>query len=522
MTDETRRHEPFAELGDFEIDPATVRLLPRGYCRRQGIVVLGRAGADDGAPVTLGMLHPDDSRLVQEITQRLGREVRPVRLNAYEVERAQRAGFEGAESVDVSDPSQIVDLGAPRPSPGAPVQDVVNYVLAHAVRSRASDIHLERFFTDFDLRYRIDGLLHHAFTEISPDNAEQAVSRIKVLASLDIVERRRPQDGRFRLYFRDGGRHFPVDFRVSIIPGPAGEDVVLRVLDPNAGIPPIDKLGMSPESRTAFASLLSNPEGMVLVTAPTSAGKTTTLYAALAHIADSRRKIVTAEDPIEFYIDRVNQKQVTEQMPLGSLLRALLRHNPDVMLFGEIRDLETASTAVAAASTGHLVLGTLHTSDAIGAVTRLRAIGLDDSDVAATLIAVLGQRLVRTVCRVCAGPAEPTLAQRELFGGLIEGLAATRGGGCSECFGTGYRGRIGVFELLLVDEELQDLIATGAPRHEVRQRVAGRGFRTMLDDALEKARAGTTTLDEIVRVVPYRQISQARADLAADTSRSAP
>lgn len=505
------RRQGFAELSHFELDPPSIRLLPRVWARRNAVVVLGKVDPRGTERVVVGALHPENEAVLAEVAGMLTRPVEGVRLNLYEIDRALRVGYEPDTRGSV-DGVRRISLNHPPARADADAAEIIDAMLAEAVRLGASDLHFEVFADDVDLRYRIDGILHEMFTHASPANAPEVVSRIKVLAELDIAEKRRPQDGRFRAVFVEGDRFRPVDFRVSVLPGPAGEDVVLRVLDPNQGLLTVHELGMAPAVEEEFVRLLANPEGMLLVTGPTGCGKTTTLYSALAHMSDQQRKIMTAEDPIEYTLDRINQKQVTPQMPFGELLRALLRQNPDAMLFGEIRDLESASTAVNASATGHLVMGTLHTSDALGVVLRLRGIGLEDADIAASLIGAVGQRLVRRICPSCRAPAEPTEEQRRLLGALLDGVSASRGAGCAACRGTGYKGRVGVYELMLVGEELQDLIAEGAPRHELRQWLAERGFRTMAHDALDKVGVGATTLDELVRVIPYRQLALTRQD----------
>ncbi len=505
------RRPGFAELSHFQLDPPSIRLLPRVWARRNAVVVLGVVDPRGTDAVVVGALHPENDAVMAEVAAMLARPVEVVRLNLYEIDRALHVGYEPSTRASVGEARRVM-LNLPPAQADADASQIIDAMLAEAVRLGASDLHFEVYGDDVDLRYRIDGILHEMFTHASPRSAPEIVSRIKVLSELDIAEKRRPQDGRFRVVFVDGDRFRPVDFRVSVLPGPAGEDVVLRVLDPNQGLLSVRELGMAPEVEEEFVRLLANPEGLVLVTGPTGCGKTTTLYSALAHMSDQHRKIMTAEDPIEYTLDRINQKQVTPQMSFGDLLRALLRQNPDAMLFGELRDLDSASTAVNASATGHLVMGTLHTSDALGVIVRLRGIGLEDADIAASLIGAVGQRLVRRICPACTAPDEPTEAQRRLLGSLLNGRAFQKGRGCERCRGSGYKGRVGVYELLLIDEVLQDAIADGAARHDLRQLLARRGFRTMTHDALDKAAQGLTTLDELVRVIPYRQIALTRQD----------
>ncbi|GEN06338.1 general secretion pathway protein E/type IV pilus assembly protein PilB [Myxococcus fulvus] len=497
----------FAELAQFTLDRASLRRLPESFCRRNQVAVLDKVDPQaDGAPVTVGMTNPDQPSVLELITEFLRRPLRVVRLNPYEIESALEVGFGAGPRVTAD---VVLTAGMRMSSPPTTVE-LVEHVLVSAVELKASDIHVESYFDDVDLRYRIDGILHQSYTDIDPRSLPGVVSRVKVLAGLDITERRRPQDGRLRaLVERTEGRKV-VDFRVSVVPSPAGEDVVIRILDASVGLVPVAKLGMSPAMQAVFLQLLANPEGLVLVTGPTGSGKTTTLYSALAQLNDGLRKIVTAEDPIEYYVPKVNQKQVTPQMPYATLLRALLRQDPNVMLVGEVRDLETGSMALTAAATGHVVLGTLHTADAVGAVARLRGLGLDDVDVADSLLAVLTQRLVRRICAQCTVDMRPTDEQSKLLGRLLNGVRTQVGQGCAACNHTGYKGRLGIFELLVVDPDLQDLIARGEPTVHLRRHARAHGLRTLVEDALDKVDAGITTVAELVRVVPYRHILTTR------------
>jgi general secretion pathway protein E/type IV pilus assembly protein PilB len=503
---------PFSELSQFTLDRESLRLLPESFCRRLQVAVLGKVDATvPTAPVSVGMLHPDDLPVRYRIADFLRRPVQPVRLNRYEIESALEVGFGTGPHIT----SDLVLRPGTALSEVPTAMELVSHVLASAVEQQASDIHLESYRDDVDLRYRVDGILHQAYTDIDPRSLPEVVGRIKVLAGLDITEHRRPQDGRLRAVIeRDEGRKV-VDFRVSVVPSPGGEDVVIRILDATVGLVPVDKLGMPPELEATFLQLLGNPEGLVLVTGPTGSGKTTTLYSALARLNDGRKKIITAEDPIEYLVPKVNQKQVTPQMPYLTLLRALLRQDPNVVLVGEIRDQETGSTALTAAATGHVVLGTLHTADAIGAVARLRGLKLDDVDIADALLAVLAQRLVRRVCPQCAVPVTPTAEQVALLGRLLDGVRPRSGQGCDACHHTGYRGRVGIFELLVLDPDLRQLIAQGAPGVELHRYARSRGFRSLVEDAMEKVARGDTTLHELTRVVPYRYLVGARDERTA-------
>jgi type II secretory ATPase GspE/PulE/Tfp pilus assembly ATPase PilB-like protein len=504
---ETDNKEKFSELEQFELNPSSMRLLPRPFCERQAVVILGKVESDMDKAVTLGMLNPKDEAVRLQIADMLERPVEAVRLNRYEIEKAIEVGF-GAGTGAGED--LVISSKPLEPDPTAVA--MVDYILATAVERKASDIHIETYFEDVDLRYRVDGILHQIYTDMNPNMIQEVTSRIKVLANLDITERRVAQDGRIRCTIVGPNyQRKTVDLRISVVPGPAGEDVVIRVLDPGIGLIPVEGLGMSPEVSQVFLKLLANPEGLILVTGPTGSGKTTTLYAALAQMNDGRRKVLTVEDPIEYYISKVNQKEVTPKMTMHDLLRALLRQDPDVMLVGEIRDPETGSTALAAAATGHVVMGTVHTSGAIGAVGRLRGLGLDDSDIAHSLLGVLSQRLARRVCPDCVKPIEPSEEQKRLLGSLIEGIPLVAGRGCEACLHTGYRGRIAFFELLVVDEQMQEMIAEGAHALALKRHAHKQGFRPLVDDALGKIKTGLTTPDELIRVVPYRQLVQMTA-----------
>jgi general secretion pathway protein E/type IV pilus assembly protein PilB len=497
----------FDELAHFELDRASIRMLPLAYCARNRIAVLGRVDRDADDPVTVGMSDGKSLALLGALEASWGRPVRPVRLADWEIDKALDVGFL-QERTDAS--SHVLDVQTPLAHAGADTVALVDDVLLHAIAKRASDVHLECYRDDVDVRLRIDGVLHQLAHHFSPDSMREAASRIKILAKLDIAERRRPQDGRFRSAVVDGARLHEVDFRVSVLPGPAGEDVVLRVLDTSVGLLAIRELGMDDATRTRFERLLENPEGTVLVTGPTGSGKTTTLYSALVALRDGTRKIITAEDPIEYQLAKINQKQVSSVTGMADLARAFLRQDPDVMLIGEIRDHATAATAAKAATTGHLVLGTLHTSDALGAIPRLRGLGLEDDEIGNSMLAVLAQRLVRKICHHCSESAPLNEAQRERLGALSQGLSPRRGAGCPLCHGSGYSGRVGVFELWVIDHPTQDAIARGTPTSGLRDHLHQNDHRSLVVDMLSKVAAGVTTVDEVFRTIPYRQLEAER------------
>ncbi len=509
--------DTFTELSQFELDETSIRLLPLAFCRTHKVVVLGNVEQESSEPITLGMVEPENRSLLHHLARMLQRPVRAVRLNQYEVEKAIQTGYRGGRP----DENVIVYTGNLAPA-NASIPEILNAILADAVAKGASDIHIESYPDDVDLRYRIDGILHQIFTRLTPQNVGEIISRIKIISGLDITERRKPLDGRFQAQIILKEERLPIDFRVSIVPTPENEDVVLRVLDSKRGLVDIEQLGMPNAMRAVFKRLLSNPEGLVLVTGPTGSGKTTTIYAALSYLSNDTRKIVTAEDPIEYRIDKLNQKQPTPHMSLKELMKSLLRQDPDIMLFGEIRDHEMGDTALMAAATGHVVLSSLHTDDALGAITRLRGIQLENTDIANALLATIGQRLVRRVCTECRVRIRPNEGQAAMFGELLHGLTISRGRGCKRCHNTGYKGRIGLYEMIVVDEGLQELIAKGAHKSALRLYTLKNGFRGMVHDGLSKVNAGLTTLEELLRVLPYRQLAQARKDLLRRTATLVP
>jgi general secretion pathway protein E/type IV pilus assembly protein PilB len=495
----------FTELDQFEIDPRSVRLLDQAFCRQHSVVVLGKVEAGGEEPVTVGMLEPSRESLARQVANRLRRTVRPVRLNAYEIRRALDLGW------GLGDPATertVLHLSPSDHLSFAPDTDaprLVNGILSHAVELGASDVHIETYAQDVDVRLRVDGVLSQVTAPLSLDNVAPVIARLKVLADLDVAEKRRDQDGRIRALWTDARGERAIDFRLSIVPGPAGEDAVLRLLDRANAVLGLEMLGFAGDDLATFERLITNPEGMVLVTGPTGSGKTTTLYSAIHRINTAQNKILTAENPIEYRFPKTNQKQVSQQMGFAAYARAFLRQNPDVILLGEIRDEETADAAVRAAQTGHLLLSTLHTNDAVRTVSRLRTLGVDPGMIASCLLGALSQRLVRRVCTHCREEVPPTPQEAERLG-LRGGETFSRGRGCEVCNGRGTKGRTGIFELFVVDSHTADLVADAAPVHELRRHAREQGMRTLLDDALEKARAGVIPLSEVLRAVPYRML----------------
>jgi general secretion pathway protein E len=380
----------------------------------------------------------------------------------------------------------------------APIIRLVNLVLTRAVESRASDVHIEPFEDELKVRYRIDGVLHQ--TESTPKKLQAAIiSRIKIMAKLNIAERRLPQDGRIKLKVADT----EVDLRVSTIPTLHGESVVMRILHKEGISIDLDLLGFPPHTLSHFNQLITKPNGIVLVTGPTGSGKTTTLYGALDKINSSDVKIITVEDPVEYQLKGVNQIQVKPQIGLNfaNTLRHIVRQDPDIIMIGEIRDLETAEIAIQSALTGHLVFSTLHTNDAPSAITRLLDMGVENFLLSSTVRGILAQRLVRVICPACK-ERDLSIANRDELVklGISPDIALYRGKGCEQCASTGYYGRFGIFELLLVDDEIRRLILKSADANQLREIARKNGMRTLLEDGAEKIKAGATTLSEVLRV----------------------
>lgn len=430
----------------------------------------------EGSNVVCAVVDPRNADAIAGVEFALRQTVRPVVVTISEFNRlaedhlAEDADAADTTELDVSaDAARLRDLAS-----AAPTVRLVNLLISTAVDARASDIHIEPGQRDAEIRLRIDGTMRTE-RSISTAQALALVSRIKVLAELDIAERRRPQDGRFSLPV--AGRS--VDLRISVVPGQFGEGVVIRLLDPAASLQELSQLGYPEHVTDVAEQALSRPHGLILVTGPTGSGKTTSLYSFLRRLADGERKILTIEDPIEYRLPGIAQSQTNAAIGVtfASALRSFLRHDPDVVMVGEIRDAETARTAVQAAMTGHLVLSTLHTNDAPSAVLRLIDMGVEDYLLASTLVAVFGQRLVRRHCPACAGA------------------------GCEQCQGSGYRGRLALAEAFLVDDEVRRNIRAGGTVQDLRDHLATRDYQTMTDDAAIKLDAGLTSPDEVQRAL---------------------
>ena len=382
----------------------------------------------------------------------------------------------------------------------APVIRLVNLLITRAIELRASDIHWEPFEGDFKVRYRIDSVLHDV--EAPPKRLQAAViSRIKIMAKLNIAERRLPQDGRIKL--RVLGKE--IDFRVSTLPTMFGESVVLRILDRESVILDLEKLGFPQYDLQKFRDLINRPYGIILVTGPTGSGKTTTLYAALSEINSPEKKIITVEDPIEYQLGGVNQVQVKSTIGLSfaNILRSILRQDPDIIMIGEIRDAETAEIAIHAALTGHLVFSTLHPNDAAGAVTRLLEMGMENYLISSSMLGIMAQRLVRVICPECKEVYTPeigVLEELEVDKQEAKGHTVFRGTGCEKCAGTGYRGRQGIYELLPINDDIRELILEKAPSNVIKDKGRSFGMKTLREAGWDKVRSGVSTVSEVLRV----------------------
>jgi type II secretion system protein E len=503
----TQQELPWLDAEALPSTPPALKELSPKYLRQY----LACPIAVEGATVTLATADPTNPLLLDDLQQTLPLVIKlcvapaPAILEA--IERAYGANtaiqkiVEGMGSAaDERHPEPEDDVNHLRDMAfEAPVVRLVNLLIEEALASDASDIHIEPFEDSLRVRYRIDGLLYDQ--EAPPRRLQAALtSRIKIMAELNIAERRLPQDGRIRVTGMGGRR---VDIRVSTVPTIHGESIVMRLLDRSSVFLPFDRLGFSSPTARAFEMLIRQPHGILLVTGPTGSGKTTTLYAALDKINRADLKIITVEDPVEYQLKGVNQIPVRPKIGLSFAagLRHIVRQDPDVIMVGEIRDLETAEIAIQSALTGHLVFSTLHTNDAPGAVTRLQDMGCEPYLLSSVLTGVLAQRLVRRICQACRAPDHPDPAELLALGITdATGVELFRGKGCDECRGTGYRGRTGIYELFKITDESRSLIVRKAPGGEIRRHAVEHGMVTLREDAWARAGAGLTTVAEILRV----------------------
>ncbi|HJR62015.1 MAG TPA: type IV-A pilus assembly ATPase PilB [Vicinamibacterales bacterium] len=526
---------PSINLAQFEIDPGVIKLIPSETAHKYQIVPLSRSGAT----LTIAMTDPTNVFAMDDIKFMTGYNVEPVvasettvleAIQRYYSAPMQRGGREATPSgsdmtsasslemvtkaleqtavidddVEVLEDLEQIDVASLERQGGeAPVIRLVNLMLMSAIQKGASDIHIEPYEKEFRVRFRIDGILYNVMAP--PMKFRDAItSRLKIMAKLDIAEKRLPQDGRIKIRFSDNGASKEIDFRVSCLPTLFGEKIVLRLLDKDKLMLDMTKLGFESDSLRKLEIAIAKPWGMVLVTGPTGSGKTNTLYSSIAKINTAETNIMTAEDPVEFNLVGVNQVQVRENIGLNfaAALRSFLRQDPNIILVGEIRDFETAEIAVKAALTGHLVLSTLHTNDAPSTINRLMNMGIEPFLVASSVNLICAQRLVRRICSSCAGEhphAPQALMEAGFTADEAQKVIPKKGSGCEKCNNTGYKGRVGLYEVMEISEELRELILVGASGLELRRKAVDEGMITLRRSGLQKVIEGVTTIEEVAR-----------------------
>jgi type IV pilus assembly protein PilB len=499
----------FIDLTEVQIPPSVIELVPESVARENIVLPM----AQDNGALRIIMSDPTDFDTVQKLQFILNKDIQPVLAPREQIVEAINRHYGQSETESVDSMLQeftdtAIDFNeaatasamALMDDSDAPVVKLVNLIIQEAISLRSSDIHVEPFADRIRVRYRIDGVL---VERDSPPRRLLAAltSRIKIMGSIDIAEKRRPQDGRIKL--NHNGKHF--DLRVSILPTVHGQSVVMRILDRGNIQIGIRDLGFGEEDYKRFQRIIKRPNGIFLVTGPTGSGKTTTLYGALNELNRPDRKIITAEDPVEYYLPGVNQVEVKHHIGLdfARIIRSMLRQAPNIILVGEIRDHETAEIAVQASLTGHLVFSTLHTNDAPSAITRLSDIGVQPFLIASSVIAIMAQRLVRVICPKCKEPDEPDSGEIKAAGltpDQVAGASFKRGRGCNNCYHTGYRGRLGIFELLKMNSGIREMTFNRAPTQEIRRQARLLGMRTLLEDGVDKALKGITTLEEVLSI----------------------
>ncbi len=507
---------PFKKLDPLELDMDIVtRTIPRTFAINHLILPFEQ----NGEVLSVVSYHPDNAAVLEDIERVNQIKVRRFLSTRTDIKKilAEFFGFQhsisAAESqfsttgtgstVDIGNLEQYVKLTSSRElsSSDQHIKSAVNHLFHYALEQRASDIHVEPKRNTCLVRFRIDGVLHTIYK--LPKAVHSAItSRIKALARMDIAEKRRPQDGRIKIG-QQGGKE--AELRVSTVPVAFGEKTVMRILDPDVIFQNLDDIGFSRRDRVVYNSFMSSPHGIVLVTGPTGSGKSTTLYSTLKQIARPEINIVTVEDPVEMVHEDFNQIAVQEQIDVtfSTILRNILRQDPDIIMIGEIRDLDTATHAVQAALTGHLVFSTLHTNDAVSTIIRLEDLGLEPFLIGSTMLGAMAQRLVRKICPHCIEPYEEEVLNLQKMGFPVTGqgkVELRRGKGCKECRGTGYSGRMGVFEIFPMSEKIRGLIASRATDAEMRQVAIREGMTTLREDAWSKVRSGLTTVEEALRV----------------------
>jgi type IV pilus assembly protein PilB len=504
-----RINVPYIDPSSYVVDQEIMALIPEKMAREHQVVPLFRVANS----ITIAMVNPQDIGSIDELSLLTGLEVSPVLAPSDSIEKAidrfygtGKADKKLADTITVIDqealPSELKETSLEEKksieeqATEAPIIKFVNQIVQQALKERASDIHLEPDEKTLRIRFRVDGMLR-IITEAPATMKTPVVSRIKILSKLNIAEKRKPQDGQFEMQVENK----KIDFRVSTFPTIYGEAAVLRILDKSSIMLGMSDLGFSAENLIKFSALIRSPYGIMLVTGPTGSGKTTTLYAALDAVRSEEKNIITLEDPVEYHISLVRQAQINPkaQLTFATGLRSILRQDPDIIMVGEIRDGETAEIAVQAALTGHLVLSTLHTNNACGSLTRLIDMGIEPFLVASTVIGVLAQRLVRRICESCKEPYQ-TMSQLSGHLNLSADTKLFKGKGCPECNNTGYRGRVALYELLIVDNTIRRMIVEKQTSEDIQKYLTTRNFKSMRDDGLEKVRKGMTTLEEVLRI----------------------
>ena len=500
----------YVDLRETEIDPAALAGFPQKLIYRQSLFPL--RFEDDS--IVVATSDPLDLYPLDEASAATGKNIIPVVAERDEIARLMNrnlgVGSETVEGLMAAKSEEEVELLEGIETDGSELSEMaqeasvvrlVNEILLEAIQTRASDVHIETQSSGLAIRYRIDGILHLQPTPPEINRFQAAIiSRLKIMARLNIAEKRLPQDGRIKL--RVHGRE--VDIRLSVIPMIHGEGMVMRILDKSSMVFDLGQLGMNSEIYNTFSEIIKYPHGIVLVTGPTGSGKTTTLYSSLLQIKSPKTKIITTEDPVEYQLDGINQIQVHSKIgfTFAASLRSILRHDPDIVLVGEIRDLETAENAIQASLTGHLVFSTLHTNDAAGAFTRMSDMGVEPFLVAGTVEAVMAQRLLRRLCPSCKEPFTPTSqdAPKDFPWDKLGDRPIYRSVGCRECRNVGYTGRMGIYELLVANDEIRQLALERKSSWEIRKEAVTAGMRTLRMDAWDKVVSGDTSVDEVLRV----------------------
>jgi type IV pilus assembly protein PilB len=507
---------PFLDLDRLTIDKELAKVINPSYARRHMLVPV----AVSGSMLTIAMDDPTHHSLVEELSRSTGLVVTVVTASRDAIQRTFNRLYDiktplaqsTAETMDVTPVEEQQLTGVDDYQEEQKAAEIVRQIMGTAIERGCSDIHIEMLSDSLHVRLRIDGVLQElnnpALQETCDINARRIISRLKILAKLDIAERRRPQDGSFRVRVDRGGENVSVDLRMSVVPSYYGESVVLRLLDRSRAPRSIDQLGFSPQVTEKLHHMLKRPSGILLITGPTGSGKSTTLYAALMTLYRPQIRVLTAEDPIEYVYDQFSQSEVNEQIgnTFANYLRAFLRHDPEVIMVGEIRDEETAQMAFRAAQTGHLLLSTLHTNSAIGAVSRLLDLSVDPNLVGSSMIGVLAQRLVRQVCQACKAPYMPSPELlREFFDVPPDDVVWYKGRGCPACNFSGYKGRLSVSELWVPSEDDVILISKRAPFDQIHDH-SQLSTVTMAEDIAGRLLAGRTNLEELIRVLPYPNV----------------